>query len=99
MKRGKVLKKAMKVINGARQDTYGAPEDSLSLIAAYWTTYVNAKFAKKRQAGKPERLNGKDIALMMTLFKIAREHFQGKQDNLIDGAGYMGIAGDYPQEM
>lgn len=96
--RGEVLKKALKIINGERQNTYGDPEDSFQLIAAYWSTYVNARFAKLRNAGKPERLNGKDIALMMTLFKIAREHFQGKVDNLIDGSGYLGIAGDYPQE-
>jgi len=35
---------------------------------------------------------------MMTLFKIAREQNQAKWDNLIDAAGYIGIAGDIAKE-
>jgi len=83
--RGKVLEEAIRVINGERQDTYGAPEDSFTLIAEFWTSYI-------------KRINrdlvAKDIALLMVLFKLAREIHQGKMDNIIDGAGYLGIAGD-----
>ena len=83
--RGSVLDTAKEVINGERQDTYGSPEDSFALIAEYWTAYVKRK---------SEKLTAKDVALMMVLFKIARETHQGKTDNLVDGAGYIGIAGD-----
>ena len=82
MERGTVLDKAKEVINGERQDVYGAPEDSFQVIADFWSTYLCMK------------LTSKDIALMMTLFKIAREQHQHKEDNLVDAAGYLGIAGD-----
>jgi len=83
--RGKILKEAIDIINGERQDQYGKPEDSFALIAELWTSYV-------KRINRD--LNAKDIALMMVLFKIAREVHQGKVDNIIDGAGYLGIAGD-----
>jgi len=83
--RGKVLKEAIEVINGERQDQYGKPEDSFALIAEFWTSYV-------KRINRD--LDAKDIALMMVLFKLAREIYQGKRDNLVDGAGYIGIAGD-----
>ena len=88
MQRGSVLTKAVNVINGERQDTYGSPEDSFAIISGYWTTYLKDKL-------KPGvELDPKDSALMMVLFKIAREQNQGKKDNLVDAAGYIGIAGD-----
>lgn len=82
MERGKVLDKAKDIINGERQDVYGDPEDSFKVIADYWSTFLCLK------------ITSKDVALMMTLFKIAREQNQHKIDNLIDAAGYIGIAGD-----
>ena len=83
-KRGSILLEAHKIINGERQNTYGDPEDSFQLIASYWSIYL--------QLAEP--LEPKDVTLMMALFKIARESHQGKLDNLIDAAGYLGIAGD-----
>ena len=87
--RGSVLDEAKKVINGERQDTYGNPEDSFQLIGELWTAYIKAKFK-----APGVKLTRKDATLMMTLFKIAREANQGKRDNLVDAAGYIGIAGD-----
>ena len=89
-KRGGVLLDAHKVINGERQDTYGSPEDSFTLIAHYWNTYITSK----QKDNKPYTLTAKDISLMMALFKIAREANQAKRDNLVDAAGYIGIAAD-----
>ncbi len=86
--RGTVLDDAKTVINGDRQDTYGNPEDSFTLIAAYWAVYLSKKL------GGMIPIDPKDVTLMMTLFKIAREQHQGKRDNLVDAAGYIGIAGD-----
>ena len=42
-KRGKILLKAPDIINGERQDQYGSPEDSFSLIADYWTTFLKSR--------------------------------------------------------
>jgi hypothetical protein len=84
--RGEVLVEAIKTINGIRQDQYGSPEDSFQVIATYWSNYLGKRLGKN--------LSSKDVALMMVLFKIAREQNQGKRDNLVDAAGYLGIAGD-----
>jgi len=86
--RGEVLTAAIQIINGERQDTYGNPEDSFTVIADYWTIFLKSKL----KLGVV--LDMKDTALMMVLLKIAREQNQGKRDNLVDAAGYLGIAGD-----
>ena len=87
-KRGQMLQKAIEVINGERQDVYGNPEDSFELIAQYWNLYLNGT------GDKSVDLGCEDVALMMVLFKIARESNQRKDDNVIDAAGYLGIYGD-----
>jgi hypothetical protein len=83
--RGNVLDLAKEVINGERQDQYGNPEDSFALIAEFWTSYI-------KRINRD--LNKKDVAMMMSLLKHAREVYQAKKDNLVDAAGYIGIAGD-----
>jgi hypothetical protein len=88
--RGSVLDEAKTIINGERQNVYGNPEDSFEVIAEMWNAYIKGKFPNVEL-----QLNAKDTALMMVLFKIARETHQGKRDNLIDAAGYIGIAGDF----
>lgn len=92
--RGKALLDAHGVINGERQNVYGSPEDSFALIAEYWSIYITSR---------PEQdelvvLKSSDVALMMTLFKIAREANQHKRDNIVDAAGYLGIYGDMHDE-
>ena len=86
--RGKILDEAKQIINGERQDQYGNPEDAFGRIAEYWNCFL-AKWDSSVLDLKP-----KDVALMMVLFKLAREEFQAKRDNLVDAAGYLGLAGD-----
>ena len=74
MKRGNVLLEAIDIINGERQDVYGSPEDSFALIAEYWTLYITSRIDPE------DELSASDIAIMMTLFKIAREANQHKRD-------------------
>lgn len=82
------LEQADKIINGERQDSYGNPEDSFLKVARYWQAYLD-----NRNTLDP--LNKQDIALMMTLFKIAREQGTGhKADNAIDACGYLAIYND-----
>lgn len=96
--RGSVLDKAKAIINGARQDQYGNPEDSFASIAKFWNAYIGCKMGLEGFT----IIKSKDVALMMTVFKIARElHGAGKEDNMIDAAGYIGLAADmslYPKE-
>ena len=90
--RGAALQQAIDIINGERQDVYGSPEDSFSLISDYWTTYLRSRSPEIANAGFC--LFAEDVAMMMVLFKIAREANQHKRDNIIDAAGYLGIYAD-----
>jgi len=83
--RGAVLEEARKLINRDRADQYGQPEDCFGLIAEFWGAYLGSHHIN---------LTSKDVSLMMVLLKIARESHQGKRDNLVDAAGYLGLAGD-----
>ena len=87
---GSVLDEARRTINGERQDQYGKPEDCFALIAEYWTTYLESKGL---MAEGPAVGEG-DVAMMMVLFKIAREAHSHKRDNIVDLCGYAGIYGD-----
>lgn len=91
VKRGRVLLDAHTIINGERQNVYGAPEDSFKLIAQYWSTYLDSK-GYALIDGR-DIINADDVALMMTLLKVAREANQHKRDNIVDAAGYLGIYG------
>lgn len=78
---------AFKTINGERQDAYGNPEDSFSIIADFWQTYLKGR-------GMNVMVNALDVAHMMCLLKIAREtNGKGKRDNVVDLLGYAAIAG------
>lgn len=87
-KRGSVLLEALDVINGERQDQYGNPEDSFTLIADYWSTYLQS-------INIDITLTARDATHMMMLFKIARMSGQkASRDNYRDVCGYAGIAAD-----
>ena len=83
MIREAVLDKALKIVTGARQSTYGNPEDCFKVIADLWSAYL----------GHP--VSSTDVAMLMILLKIARS--KGKEayaDNYIDIAGYAACAGE-----
>jgi len=101
-RRGSVLEEAVDVINGERRDVYGLPEDSFELIAKYWNIYT-IEMQKRILVNHGFSLNDyelvdffdkEDVAMMMALFKIARESHQHKRDNIRDAAGYLGIYAD-----
>ncbi len=81
--RGKVLDEAKTVINGERQDQYGNPEDNFTTIAELWSAY------------KGTTITPLDVAIMMSLLKIARiSTGTDKRDSYVDCAGYIGLAAD-----
>lgn len=85
--RGQALLKAHTVINGEREQQYGAPEDSFPEIAHQWNWWLKDKLTKPITAA--------DAAMMMGLMKLARERGgAGKQDNVVDCAGYLGLYDD-----
>lgn len=58
---------------------YGEAKESFDRIATYWTCYLN------------KEVTGKDVAILMTLFKIAREQGNHKHDNIVDGINYLAL--------
>lgn len=90
--RGRILNKALDIINGERLDVYGKPEDSFEIIGKYWTTYLQANGLI---TGSGALISPQEVAEMMMLFKIARMSGQKPIiDNYVDLAGYAAIAAD-----
>lgn len=89
MTRATYLEQARKTICNDRQDVHGNPEDTFELIATYWSTYLT------KETQSTVILAAADVAVLMTLFKIARMQQNWKhQDNIVDGLGYLAIAGE-----
>lgn len=88
------LKEADKIINGERQDSYGAPEDSFTIIAGYWNVFLAAKL-KALGIDVKDLLSPLDTTNMMVLFKQARKLGQKpSRDNYVDSCGYEAIGAD-----
>lgn len=76
--RKEILKQATDAVCTDREGQYGSPEDNFRRIADLWTAYWG---------GYP--FEPKDVAMMMSLLKIARTATgKHKDDNYIDLAGY-----------
>lgn len=81
-----ILQDALVTVNN-RKDSYGAAEQSFTGIARLWSVYLN------------KQISAEDVALLMCLFKIAREkNGAGKPDNLIDLCGYAALAAEVREE-
>jgi hypothetical protein len=83
MRRKELLDKAIEIIEGARQEHYGTPEDNFARIAEYWQTYL-------RQLNTGEiYVAAHDVAAMMVLMKVARLVSDYRHDDSwLDIAGY-----------
>ena len=92
MTRENVLDEAKKCVCGQRQQDYGTPEDNFTTIAHMWSAYL--------QASHPEMIvnlnsiSAKDVAVMMSLLKVARIARGSTPDSFIDLAGYAACAGE-----
>jgi len=81
--RGHILNKAKELTEGNRVDTYGDVNDSMEVFA----NLLSAQFG--------HTYNKTDAAIIMVLAKLSRIGFSYEhQDNYIDGAAYMAIAGE-----
>lgn len=79
---GQILHEAHELINGPRQTSYGKPDENFKRIAVMWSAYLDTD------------ISAADVACMMVLLKMARQAHALKLDNLIDAAGYIGLAAD-----
>lgn len=85
--RSDILDTAKSHITKDRAATHGRAENSFAEIAGHWNWYLGARLKTP--------LTPFDVAMMMTGFKLARAKGNaGHQDNFIDGAGYLAIAGE-----
>lgn len=77
--RQEILDEANSIVNGARANTYGGPEDSFKTIAALWSVYLKTEMP----------LMTSDVAVLLALLKIARlQNSPGHRDSWVDLAGY-----------
>ena len=89
---GRVLLHAHDIINGQRQQQYGNPEDSFQGIATLWNFWLDGRITK--------HLTAQDVAMMMSMMKLAREkNGAGKTDNIADACGYLGLYEDMREGM
>ena len=83
MTRREILQEAEKCVCGHREQDYGSPEDNFSTIANLWKAYKGTDFTAL------------DVAMMMSLLKIARiRNGGGSGDSFVDLAGYAACGGE-----
>jgi hypothetical protein len=76
--RANVLRTAEKYIVRDRADEHGDMEDNFGTIAKYWSEHLGT------------HVSAVDVAVMMTLLKIARlKNNEPNWDNWVDGCGYL----------
>lgn len=84
--RHSILETADRTVNGARAEVYGGPEDSFKLIASFWEPYIAAKCVG---GGVDVCINPEDVAVLMSLMKVARLAVSpNHEDSWVDLAGY-----------
>ena len=83
--RGSILDTAKEYVTKDRAADHGDMEDNFQRIAAYWNTHL----------GLISYIKDTDVAVMMTLLKVARIHSNTENiDNWVDAAGYMACGGE-----
>lgn len=83
MNRPEILDTAKKCVCGQREQDYGSPENNFQIIAKLWTAYYGHEF------------NPLDVAMMMSLLKIARIRTgTATEDSFVDAAGYIACGGE-----
>ena len=83
MNRTEILDTAKEYVTKDRADTHGDAESNFGLIAAYWSAHLN------------KNISAHDVAVMMTLLKLARMRSNPAHvDSAVDAAGYSALAGE-----
>jgi len=82
--RAGILDTAKDYVTRDRAADHGDMEDNFRTIASYWNTHLGIDFIEPQ-----------DVAVMMTLLKIARIKQNEKHiDNWVDACGYMACGGE-----
>jgi hypothetical protein len=75
-----VLQEAERLINGPRRDAYGDVRESFDGVASGWSRIFGCE------------VTAEQVALAMVWLKVMREVNRHGRDNLVDIAGYAGLA-------
>lgn len=87
MKRSEILDTAKEYVTKDRAATHGDAERNFGLIATYWSAHLDTD------------ITAADVAVMMTLFKLARaKSNMWNPENWIDGCGYLACGGEIATE-
>ena len=83
LSRGDLLEEARNLIYGDRAETHGDAKDNFGNIAGLWSVYLG------------HTVTAEDVALMMTLMKIARtKSGDVNMDDIVDAIGYLALGGE-----
>lgn len=97
MTRAEILDEAKKCVCGQRQQDYGTPEDNFTTIGNLWSAYFRAAHPNLDIA--LNEFTPKDVAVMMSLLKVARIATGSSPDSFVDLAGYAACAGEITARM
>lgn len=77
-----IADEAKNIVNGARRNAYGRPEDNFERIARFWKAYFD-------NTGRPIDLTAADVSPLMRLMKEARLcETPDHRDSFVDLVGY-----------
>ena len=88
--RARILQTGLSLTTGDRNKSYGSPVKNMQDTADLWSAYIRSRGLQLAPCG----LSGEDVANMMALLKIARTGQTHKEDNYVDVATYLAIAGE-----
>ena len=71
-----IFDEAQEIVEGQRRDDYGDARTCFNRIAKMWAGYLGVE------------VNAQDVAHLMIMLKIARNHDTFKRDSLVDVCGY-----------
>jgi hypothetical protein len=83
MNRSDILDTAKQYVNVDRADQHGDAEKNFGVIAAFWSAHLD------------HPVTAADVAVMMTLMKLARiKANPAHLDSWVDGCGYLACGGE-----
>ena len=83
-----ILQEADKITGGARRESYGDPDKSLTVLANAWNNYLQMRGLIPPGLS----LQKTDVAMLMVILKVYRNASKSQRDNLVDIAGYARVA-------
>lgn len=92
--RVRILEDGKTITQGDRNRDYGSPVPNMRETAELWDAYLKSRGVRLWREGAHAAFSGEDVANMMALMKLARTGVRHKEDNYVDAAVYLAIAGE-----